>query len=86
MTVKNVVFGEATEVDNRFQIDGLFGMAWPAIAEDGMSVVFQQMIDQGVVDTPVFGFYLNRYVHIQMYCCELIVIIMNVRIAIHRIE
>ena len=62
LTVKNTVFGEAIKVHNDGNdVDGILGMAWPDIAEEGMSVVFQQMIDQGVVDTPVFGFYLNRY-------------------------
>ena len=52
MTVKNIVFGEATEVNTNpgFDKDGLLGMAWPDIANQGITVVFQQMIDQGVVD------------------------------------
>ena len=41
--------------------DGVLGMAWPDLEDNNMTVVFQQMIDQGVVDAPVFGFYLNRY-------------------------
>ena len=63
LTVKNIVFGEATVVNSGGKnMDGILGMAWPEIAEQGMSVVFQQMIDQGLVDEPVFGFYLNRYI------------------------
>ena len=64
LTVKNIVFGEATEVNGHLlNSDGILGMGWPELAEPGITVVFQQMIDQGVVDTPVFGFYLNRYLH-----------------------
>ena len=66
MTVKGVVFGEATTVNNIGQYDGILGMAWPDGLHGDMSVVFQQMIDQGVVDAPVFGFYLNRYI----ICCK----------------
>ena len=66
LTVKQVVFGEAVDIRSISipnPSDGILGMAWPgAPGEDkDMSVVFQQMIDQGVVDAPVFGFYLNRY-------------------------
>ena len=59
-----MVFGEATERDSLSKpdpIDGVFGMGWIDLLNKNMSVVFRQMIDQGVVDTPVFGFYLNRY-------------------------
>ena len=64
MTVKNQIFGEAIQqpgksfVDARF--DGILGMAWPKIAEDNVVPVFQEMINEGVVSTPVFGFYLDR--------------------------
>lgn len=66
ITVKNQVFGEAidqpgeTFVDARF--DGILGMAWPDIAEDGVTPVFQNMMSQGLVSQPTFGFYLDRYV------------------------
>ena len=43
-------------------MDGILGMGWRDITQQDMSVVFQQMIDQGLVDEPVFGFYLNRYI------------------------
>ena len=63
LTVNGVIFGEATYIESSSigPSDGILGMGWPSISEPGMSVVFQQMIDQGVVDAPVFGFYLNRY-------------------------
>ena len=65
LAVKQVIFGEAINIESYSvpdSSDGIFGMSWPELSEvKGMSVVFQQMIDQGVVDSPVFGFYLNRY-------------------------
>ncbi len=64
LAVTNRVFGEAiqqpgeTFVDAKF--DGILGMAWPAIAEDGVTPVFQNMISQSLVSQSTFGFYLNR--------------------------
>ena len=59
-----MVFGEAIEIHSTSiptPPDGILGMAWPNITEiKGMSVVFLQLFEQGVVDEPVFGFYLNR--------------------------
>ena len=64
LTVKKQVFGEATLiVDNPGPTDGILGMAWPAIAVDGVTPVFQQMMAEGVVQDSVFGFYLNRFVN-----------------------
>ena len=42
--------------------DGRLGMAWAGLDYHGNGSVFQQMINQGAVDAPVFGFYLNRYI------------------------
>ena len=59
-------FAEAVEqpgeafVNAKF--DGLLGMAWPEIAVDKAQPVFQNMVSQGLMDKPVFGFYLDRYV------------------------
>ena len=59
-----MVFGEATNISISMPdpIDGILGMGWPGVVNNNMSIVFQQMIDQGVVDAPVFGFYLNTQV------------------------
>lgn len=64
ITVKSQVFGEAVEqpgeafVNAKF--DGILGMAWPKISVDNVLPVFNNMVDQSLVDKPVFGFYLDR--------------------------
>ena len=43
-------FGEAVYKNGpNFEKDGILEMAWLDIAEPGITVVFQQMIDQGVI-------------------------------------
>ena len=41
-------------------------MAWPSIAVDQVEPVFQKMVDEGVVSTAVFAFWLDRFV--QFFC------------------
>ena len=66
MCVTNQTFGEATEqpgetfVDAKF--DGILGMAYASIAEDGVTPVFYNMASQHLVKESLFAFYLNRYV------------------------
>lgn len=40
--------------------DGILGLGYPQIAADGVTPVFDQMISQGVVSSPLFSVYLNR--------------------------
>ena len=61
MTSKHQLFGEAVEIDMNDTADGILGMAWPSLVVSGVTPVFQQLMAEGVIDNPVFGFYLNRY-------------------------
>eukprot|EP00088_Acartia_fossae_P048779 TRINITY_DN532_c0_g1_i2.p1 TRINITY_DN532_c0_g1~~TRINITY_DN532_c0_g1_i2.p1 ORF type:complete len:397 (-),score=120.12 TRINITY_DN532_c0_g1_i2:54-1244(-) len=42
------------------RFDGILGMGFPQISVNGILPPFQTMMEQGVVDSPVFGFWLNR--------------------------
>ncbi|KAJ3445950.1 beta-site app-cleaving enzyme isoform a-related [Anaeramoeba flamelloides] len=61
--VQEVVFGEVTEEDGvsfiLSKFDGVLGLAYPTIAVDQVTPVFDQMFQQGLVDRFIFGFYLS---------------------------
>ena len=64
LTATGVSFGEATTLSGlsfiASQFDGLCGMAYQTLAVDFEIPVFQYLINQGLVETPSFSFYLSK--------------------------
>eukprot|EP00210_Caulerpa_lentillifera_P007707 g7358.t1 len=63
LTIKRQTFGEAVfEPGLSFafgRFDGLFGLGFPEISVSGIIPPFQNMIKQGLVDAPIFSFYMK---------------------------
>lgn len=63
MKVKNQDFAEATsEPGLAFafgRFDGILGLGYDTIAVNGIAPPFYNMLDQDLLDEPVFGFYLG---------------------------
>jgi cathepsin D len=64
LEIQNVTFAEATsEPGISFVIakfDGILGMGFDAISVDNVRPPFYLMMDQSLIEEPVFAFYLNR--------------------------
>ena len=63
LKIKKQLFGETTEEPGLAfafgRFDGILGLAYERIAVNGMTPPFYNMIDQGLLDEPVFAFYLG---------------------------
>ncbi|GFN84924.1 cathepsin d [Plakobranchus ocellatus] len=64
LTIKNQSFGESQMEPDLFRgtgNDGVLGMGLSNINEGEELSVFENMVSQGLVDSPLFSIYLNRY-------------------------
>lgn len=43
--------------------DGILGLAYPSLAVDGVSPVFDNMMAQNLVELPMFSVYMSMYGH-----------------------
>lgn len=64
LIIQNQTFALAvTELDDHFDdvaFDGILGMGYESLAVDGVVPPFYNMYQQGLIDSPVFSFYLAR--------------------------
>lgn len=66
IVAESTVFGQANGIAPFFAdqpLDGILGMAWPEIAEDGVTPVFQRMWKLHLLDQNLFGVYMTEATH-----------------------
>ena len=60
IAIKNQTFAETINQTNNYDyIDGVLGLAYPAAARSGANPPFVSMVNQKLVISPVFSFWLN---------------------------
>lgn len=64
LEIRNQTFGEATKQPGMTFIaakfDGIMGLGFPRIAVDEVTPVFDNIMDQHLIEKNEFSFYLNR--------------------------
>ena len=45
------------------EFDGILGLAYPSLAVEGVTPVFDNMIAQNLVELPMFSVYMSTYGH-----------------------
>ncbi|SPP79963.1 cathepsin D [Drosophila guanche] len=59
ISIKNQGFGLVSQTDTCSSFDGVLGLAYPAVALTRQKPPFYQMIEQKLVDQPIFSFHLK---------------------------
>ncbi|NWI21886.1 PEPC protein, partial [Crypturellus soui] len=63
LSITNQEFGlSETEPGTSFlyaEFDGILGLAYPSLAAGGASTVMQGLLQENLIDEPVFSFYLS---------------------------